>query len=133
MEGTYPLPEAQLDRFFAKLLVKFPKFDDMEAILDRTTEATKSKAEPVFDGERILALSRLVRQIPVAAEVRRYAIAVVMATHPDHELAAPMAKQFVRYGAARGAPSRSSWRPNCGPSWTAGTTSPGTTSRPSPR
>jgi MoxR-like ATPase len=104
MEGTYPLPEAQLDRFFFKLLVKFPTFDDMESILDRTTEAAHPKAEPVLDGERIRALSALVRQIPVAAEVRRYAIAVVMATHPENDLAAPMTKQFVRYGSSpRGA------------------------------
>ncbi len=104
MEGTYPLPEAQLDRFFFKLLVKFPKFDEMEAILDRTTEAMEPKALPTFGGERILALAKLVRQIPVAAEVRRYAIAVVMATHPEHDLAAPMTKQFVRYGSSpRGA------------------------------
>jgi MoxR-like ATPase len=104
MEGTYPLPEAQLDRFFFKLLVKFPKFADMEAILDRTTEATKPTVVSIFDGDRILALSKLVRQIPVAAEVRRYAIAVVMATHPDNDLAAPMTKQFVRYGSSpRGA------------------------------
>jgi MoxR-like ATPase len=104
MEGTYPLPEAQLDRFFFKLLVKFPKFNEMESILDRTTEASSPHAEPIFDGARILELAGLVRQIPVAPEVRRYAIAVVMATHPDHELAAPMAKQFVRYGSSpRGA------------------------------
>ena len=104
MEGTYPLPEAQLDRFFFKLLVRFPKLDDLEAILDRTTESTQPKAQPIFDGERILALGALVRQIPVAPEVRRYAITVVMATHPEHDLAAPMSKQFVRYGSSpRGA------------------------------
>ena len=104
MEGTYPLPEAQLDRFLFKLLVQFPSAADIETILDRTTEVTRPRAEPVFDGERILALAELVRQIPVAAEVRRYGIAIVMATHPEHELAAPMAKQFVRYGSSpRGA------------------------------
>ncbi|HEV8060974.1 MAG TPA: MoxR family ATPase [Gemmataceae bacterium] len=104
MEGTYPLPEAQLDRFFFKLLVKFPTVNDLESILDRTTEAVKPKVEPIFDGERILALSSLVRQIPVAPEVRRYAIHVVMASHPEHELTAPMSKQFVRYGSSpRGA------------------------------
>ena len=104
MEGTYPLPEAQLDRFFFKLLVQFPTFDDMESILDRTTESINPKAERVLDGERIQALSALVRHIPVAAEVRRYAIAVVMATHPENDLAAPMTKQFVRYGSSpRGA------------------------------
>ena len=104
MEGTYPLPEAQLDRFFFKLLVKFPSMSDMETILDRTTEAQSPKAEAIFDGDRILGLSLLVRKIPVAAEVRRYGIAIVMATHPEHELAAPMTKQFVRYGSSpRGA------------------------------
>ena len=104
MEGTYPLPEAQLDRFFFKLLVQYPKFDDMEAILDRTTEISKPQVQPVFDGERILALSNLARQIPIATEVRRYAITVVLATHPEHELAAPMARQYVRYGSSpRGA------------------------------
>src|SRR3954465_8759183 len=59
MEGTYPLPEAQLDRFFFKLLVKFPSFTDMEAILDRTTEAAKPQAGATFDAERIVALSKL--------------------------------------------------------------------------
>jgi MoxR-like ATPase len=104
MEGTYPLPEAQLDRFFFKLLVQFPSFDDMESIMDRTTESANPKAERVLDGERIRALAALVRQIPVATEVRRYAIAVVMATHPENDLAAPMTKQFVRYGSSpRGA------------------------------
>jgi MoxR-like ATPase len=104
MEGTYPLPEAQLDRFFFKLLVKFPSFEDMESILDRTTEATKPTVTQTFDAERINSLSKLVRQIPIAPEVRRYAIAVVMATHPDNELAPPMTKQFVRYGSSpRGA------------------------------
>src|SRR5947209_854294 len=104
MEGTYPLPEAQLDRFFFKLLVKFPSFGDLEAILDRTTEVAEPKAAPTFGGERILALAKLVRQIPVAPEVRRYAITVVMATHPENDLAAPMTKQFVRYGSSpRGA------------------------------
>jgi MoxR-like ATPase len=104
MEGTYPLPEAQLDRFFFKLLVKFPTFENMEMILDRTTESKKSKAEAIFDGERILALSALVREILIAPEVRRYAIAVVMATHPENELASPITKKYVRYGSSpRGA------------------------------
>ena len=104
MEGTYPLPEAQLDRFFFKLLVKFPSFADLETILDRTTEKTTAFATSLFDGDRILALAQLVRQIPIAPEVRRYAIAVVMATHPDHELATTSTKKFVRYGSSpRGA------------------------------
>ena len=97
MEGTYPLPEAQLDRFFCKLLVKFPSASEMEIILDRTTESTTSKAEPVLTGERILEMSRLSRQIPIADEIRRYAIALVLATHPEHELATKMTTRFVRY------------------------------------
>src|SRR5580765_5977022 len=78
MEGTYPLPEAQLDRFFFKLLVKFPTLADMEAILDRTTEVERPKVQPVLAGERILEMSQLARQIPIADEVRRYGIAVVL-------------------------------------------------------
>jgi MoxR-like ATPase len=104
MEGTYPLPEAQLDRFFCKLIVKFPKTSEMETILDRTTEKQKPKAETVLTGERIIEMSQIVREIPIASEVRRYGISLVMATHPDHELAAPITKKYVRYGASpRGA------------------------------
>ncbi len=104
MEGTYPLPEAQLDRFFFKLLVRYPRFAEVETILDRTTEAANPRAEPIFDGERILALAQLARQVPIAAEIRRYGIAIVMATHPDNELATPLARQYVRFGSSpRGA------------------------------
>jgi MoxR-like ATPase len=104
MEGTYPLPEAQLDRFFCKLLVTYPTITELETILDRTTEATSPRAEPVLSGERILDMSQLARQIPIAAEVRRYGLTLVLATHPEHELAAPITKRYVRYGASpRGA------------------------------
>ncbi len=104
MEGTYPLPEAQLDRFFCKLLVKFPSTADMEMILDRTTEKKTQRAEAVLSGDRILEMSRLVREIPISNEVRRYGIALVMATHPEHELAADITKKYVRFGSSpRGA------------------------------
>jgi MoxR-like ATPase len=104
MEGTYPLPEAQLDRFFCKLLVKFPSADEIETILDRTTEVTIPSVEPVLTGERILEMSRLSRQIPIADEVRRYGVNLVLSTHPENELATPATKGFVRYGASpRGA------------------------------
>src|SRR3954447_9626966 len=69
MEGTYPLPEAQLDRFFCKLLVKFPTISDLESILDRTTEKQSPRAGAVLAGGRILEMSRLVREIPIANEV----------------------------------------------------------------
>ena len=100
MEGTYPLPEAQLDRFFCKLLVQYPTVDDLETILDRTTESIKTKAEPVMTGERVLQMSALSRLIPIASDVRRYGIAIVVATHPDHELASGPTKKYVRFGAS---------------------------------
>jgi MoxR-like ATPase len=104
MEGTYPLPEAQLDRFFCKLLVKYPKIAELETILDRTTESIKPQATAVLSGERILEMSQLARQIPIAAEIRRYGLTLVMATHPEHELAADITRRFVRYGSSpRGA------------------------------
>jgi MoxR-like ATPase len=104
MEGTYPLPEAQLDRFFCKLLVEFPTTEQIERILDRTTETETPTVEPCLDAERILAMSQLARQIPVADEIRRYGISLVMATHPEQPQATPMTRKYVRYGASpRGA------------------------------
>ena len=104
MEGTYPLPEAQLDRFFFKLMVRFPKSAEIETILDRTTESVEPRAQPVFDGERILELARLARQIPIADDIRRYGISIVLATHPENALATEQSRRFVRYGSSpRGA------------------------------
>ncbi len=104
MEGTYPLPEAQLDRFLFKLLVKYPSATDIETILDRTTDVTVAEASSVLNADRINELSKLARQIPVAQEVKKYAIACVLASHPENEVASPLVKRFVRYGASpRGA------------------------------
>jgi MoxR-like ATPase len=104
MEGTYPLPEAQLDRFIIKLLVPFPTIGEMETIMDRTTAGEISPPDKIMSSERVLELRQLSRQIPIADEVRRYAILMVMGTHPEHELATPMVRQFVRYGSSpRGA------------------------------
>jgi MoxR-like ATPase len=104
MEGTYPLPEAQLDRFLFKLLVKFPTSSEMESILDRTTETESPSASALFEPGHILAMSRLARRIPIADDIRQFAIRVVMSTHPDQEDASPMVRQFVRYGSSpRGA------------------------------
>ena len=104
MEGTYPLPEAQLDRFFFKLLVKFPTARELEAILDRTTEAVEPRAEPIFDGGRIVELSQLARQIPIADDLRRYGIALVLATHPENTVATEMTRRYrpLRLEPARG-------------------------------
>jgi len=104
MEGTYPLPEAQLDRFFSKLIVRFPTLEQLETILDRTTESRSPRAEAVMTGDRVLQMAQLARQIPVADDVRRYGISLVLATHPDHAAAPEVTRRFVRYGSSpRGA------------------------------
>lgn len=104
MEGTYPLPEAQLDRFFFKLLVPFPTTSDIETILERTTESAVPEAAELMEPDRVLEMSRLARRIPISNEVRRFAIHTVLGSHPEHELASPLAKKFVRYGSSpRGA------------------------------
>jgi MoxR-like ATPase len=101
MEGTYPLPEAQLDRFFFKLKVAFPSADDLHTILDRTTAAEKPTVETVLkDASEILALRDLVRQVPIAREVQAHAVNLVLATHPNESGASAMAKRYVRYGAS---------------------------------
>lgn len=104
MEGTYPLPEAQLDRFFIKLLVKYPTAEDLSTILNRTTGTDEPTADAVISGERILELRELARQIPIAEDVQQYAINMVLGTHPDQASATDMVKRYVRYGASpRGA------------------------------
>jgi MoxR-like ATPase len=105
MEGTYPLPEAQLDRFFFKLKVRYPSAEELHAIVDRTTSDTSPVIEKVVkDAAEILRLRELVRQVPLAREVQERAVEIVLATHPDGEGAAELAKKYVRYGASpRGA------------------------------
>ena len=100
MEGTYPLPEAQLDRFLFKVRVTYPTADDLHAILDRTTQTETPRIEKVIDGPEVLALRGVVREVPMAREVQAHAIALVLATHPENAEAAPLAKRFVRYGAS---------------------------------
>jgi MoxR-like ATPase len=104
MEGTYPLPEAQLDRFLFKLLVGVPTFDDLSAIVDRTTGAQPEPISAVIDGPTILQMRHLAREVPISPTVREFAIRVVLGTHPDSQHAPAQVKQFVRYGSSpRGA------------------------------
>ena len=106
MEGTYPLPEAQLDRFFFKLHVPFPGREDLHRILDLTTGSGIEARTAVLDREAILQMQQLVRQVPVARHVQDYAVRVVQATHPDGPDAPDLVKRFVRYGSSpRGAQS----------------------------
>ena len=100
MEGTYPLPEAQLDRFFFKLIVEYPKKDALHTILDRTTTDDVPRPQPVIDKSRILEMRELVRKVPLARQIQDYAVRVVLATHPENPEATAMSKQFLRYGAS---------------------------------
>ena len=104
MEGTYPLPEAQLDRFLFKLEVGFPDREDLHAILDRTTGSETPKVEPVLDKPTILHMRKVVRDVAVSRHVKDYAIRVLEATHPDRASAPEKVQRFVRFGASpRGA------------------------------
>jgi MoxR-like ATPase len=100
MEGTYPLPEAQLDRFFFKLVVQYPDKQDLHTILDRTTADTAPKPQVVIAKERIMEMRELVRKVPLARQIQDYAVRVVLATHPENAEATPKSKQFMRYGAS---------------------------------
>ncbi len=104
MEGTYPLPEAQLDRFLFKLQVRFPGHEVLHTILDRTTGNTEPTIEPVLTAEQVLQMRQLALDVPVARHVQDYAVRVVEATHPELEGSPDITKRYVRYGASpRGA------------------------------
>jgi MoxR-like ATPase len=100
MEGTYPLPEAQLDRFFFKVDVPFPSVEDLVMIADRTTGEATPKAEPVADGKKIVAMQNLARGVPIAGHVTAYTARLLKATHPDQPEAPQVVRQYVRYGAS---------------------------------
>jgi len=100
MEGTYPLPEAQLDRFFYKVDVPFPTVDELVEIADRTTGTVTPQAEPVATGDKIAAMQELARGVPIARHVTEYAARLLKATHPDVEGAPGAVGQYVRYGAS---------------------------------
>jgi MoxR-like ATPase len=99
-EGTYPLPEAQLDRFFYKLQVKYSGRQELAQILERTTTGHKVEINPVLDGPRIIAHQQLVRRVVIAPHVQDYAIRCTLATHPQGQYAIPMVNQFLRVGAS---------------------------------
>jgi len=104
MEGTYPLPEAQLDRFLLKVVVRSPNVEQLVDILDRTTGVDAPKAKTVADAQALIGMQELVRRIPAPGAVNRYVANIVRATHPDAELAPASARQYVRYGSSpRGA------------------------------
>jgi MoxR-like ATPase len=100
MEGTYPLPEAQLDRFFFKLVVRYPDKQSLHTIIDRTTTDEVPQPQAVIEKARILEMRELVRRVPLARQIQDYAVRVVLATHPENPEATVMSKQFMRYGAS---------------------------------
>ena len=104
MEGTYPLPEAQLDRFLFKVMVPFPSEEDLVAIMDRTTGAETVTASKVCTAAEIVEMQRLARAVPIAPHVTAYAVSVLAATHPDQPRAPGLVRDYVRYGGSpRGA------------------------------
>jgi len=104
MEGTYPLPEAQLDRFLLKVVVPFPTEDDLIAILERTTGAESPSAGSVTTAAEIVEMQQLARAVPIAPHVTAYAVSLLAATHPDNGRAPAIVREYVRYGASpRGA------------------------------
>jgi MoxR-like ATPase len=104
MEGTYPLPEAQLDRFLLKLRVRYPAIEELNTIIDRTTQARAVSVDRVMSGSKVLAFRELIREVPIADHVRALASTIIMATHPLWEQAPESARRFIRYGASpRGA------------------------------
>jgi len=103
-EGTYPLPEAQLDRFFFKLLVGYSDRDQLSTIIERTTRGEMIEPDQVMDGREIIQWQGLVREVILAQHVQDYIVRLVLSTHPDGSLALPVTNQYIRWGASpRGA------------------------------
>jgi MoxR-like ATPase len=99
-EGTYPLPEAQLDRFFFKLIVGYPSAEELSEVLSRTTAGVKAVVQKVITREVLVELMALVREVPVASHVKDYAVRLIFASHPKTDTAAPIANQYLRFGSS---------------------------------
>lgn len=99
-EGTYPLPEAQLDRFFFKLIAGYPSGAELSEVLTRTTEGTKPEINRILTREQIIELQKLVRQVPVAGHVKDYAVRLILSTHPKSETASAISNQYLRFGSS---------------------------------
>jgi MoxR-like ATPase len=100
MEGTYPLPEAQLDRFFFKVIVPFPSAADLVEIANRTTSARAPQTRKVANGPMIMEMQNLARSVPIASHVLSYAARLITATHPENKESPSIARQYIRYGAS---------------------------------
>jgi MoxR-like ATPase len=100
MEGTYPLPEAQLDRFFFKLKIAYPPEEAMHQIIERTTSVTDIEVARVVDASEILEMRHVARSVPIARPVQAYAVRLTLGSHPHSPYASPLVKRYVRYGAS---------------------------------
>ena len=99
-EGTYPLPEAQLDRFLLKLLVPFPTLSELDAIVNLTTTGQERQAAKVANGEDILRLRAISQSVPVAQAVQQYALQLILNTHPEIETSPAVSREYLRFGAS---------------------------------
>ena len=99
-EGTYPLPEAQLDRFFFKILVGYPSAEDLSEVLARTTSGAKVQVQKVVTRDTLVELMGLVREVPIASHVKDYAVRLVLASHSKTETAVPISTQYLRFGSS---------------------------------
>ena len=100
MEGTYPLPEAQLDRFFMKLKVNYPSVENLHTIMNRTTKVKEPTVNRVLDQGEVLEMRKTVRAVPIARPVQDYAIRISLATHPNPPFAHPLTTKYIRHGAS---------------------------------
>lgn len=104
MEGTYPLPEAQMDRFLFKLFVKFPKLEELSQIVSLTTSVGENELNKVSDGEELIKMANIAKEVPIAKPVMDYAMKLILATHPEEDSSPEITKKYVRYGSSpRGA------------------------------
>ncbi len=99
-EGTYPLPEAQLDRFLFKLLVEFPKKEELKEIMDLTVTNQKTELSGILTGEDIIAIRNTIREMPISDAVMDYALSIVVATHPESDGAMEISKKYIANGAS---------------------------------
>ncbi len=100
MEGTYPLPEAQLDRFFFKIKISYPRTDELLQIVERTTEFDEQELNAVIDREEIMTMRKIARKVLIPEGVKRYAINLVLATHPENNHSLDITKKCIRYGSS---------------------------------
>jgi MoxR-like ATPase len=99
-EGTYPLPEAQLDRFFFKIIVGYPTAAELSEVLNRTTTRAKAEVSKVLDRDSLQELMGVVREVPIASHVKDFAVRLILATHPRTDTAAPISNQYLRFGSS---------------------------------